>query len=64
MHLIFGVIVSLVVVTSFRLTTRISRVSLSLGAGKPVDVTFEPSGKVIVAEQGDLISDVIKKAKV
>jgi hypothetical protein len=43
--------------------SRLPRI-LSLHAGKPVDVTFTPSGKVIVAEQGDLIEVVAKKAGV
>lgn len=37
---------------------------VSLFASKPVDVSFEPSGKKIVAEQGDLIEAVAKKAGV
>lgn len=35
-----------------------------LFASKPVTITFEPSGKSIVAEQGALISDVAAKAGV
>ena len=35
-----------------------------LNAGKPVSVSFEPSGKSIIAEQNDLIGDVAKKAGV
>lgn len=37
-----------------------------LGAvwGKPVDVTFEPAGKTLVAEQGELIEAVAKRAGV
>lgn len=31
------------------------------GSGKPVEVTFQPSGKVIMAEQGDKIEDIAKK---
>lgn len=35
-----------------------------LAAGKPVTVTFEPSGKVITAEQGDNLAEVAARAKV
>ena len=35
-----------------------------INAGKPVDVTFQPAGKIITAEQGDLIKDVAVKAGV
>jgi ferredoxin len=35
-----------------------------LFAGKPVEVSFLPSGKTIIAEQGDLIETVAKKAGV
>mmetsp|Transcript_27494 Transcript_27494/g.27715 ORF Transcript_27494/g.27715 Transcript_27494/m.27715 type:complete len:124 (-) Transcript_27494:239-610(-) len=35
-----------------------------LRAGKPVDVTFEGTGKSIVAAQGDLLETVAKKAGV
>ncbi len=31
------------------------------GSGKTVEVKFEPSGKVVMAEQGDRIDDVAKK---
>ena len=33
-------------------------------AGKPVEVTFEPAGKTVIAEQGELIEAVAKKAGV
>ena len=33
-------------------------------AGKPVEVTFEPAGKTVIAEQGELIESVAKKAGV
>ena len=36
----------------------------SLHASKPVEVSFEPSGKNVVAEQGDLIEKVAKNAGV
>lgn len=36
----------------------------SLAAGKPVEITFEPSGKVVMAEQGDVIAEVAAKAGV
>ena len=32
------------------------------GNGKPVEITFEPAGKVAIAEQGDNLGDVAKKA--
>ena len=32
------------------------------GNGKPVEITFEPAGKVVMAEQGDNLGDVAKKA--
>lgn len=32
--------------------------------GKPVEVTFEPAGKMVIAEQGDLLEAVAKKAGV
>ena len=42
----------------------INKHNLQLNAGKPVSVSFEPSGKSIIAEQNELISDVAKKAGV
>jgi len=36
----------------------------TLTAVKPVTVSFEPSGKSIISEQGALIADVAKKAGV
>lgn len=36
----------------------------TLSAVKPVTVSFEPSGKSIISEQGALIADVSKKAGV
>lgn len=36
----------------------------TLSAVKPVTVSFEPSGKSIISEQGALIADVAKKAGV
>ena len=44
--------------------TSTQRSAVPLFASKPVDVSFEPSGKSIVAEQGDLIEAVAKKAGV
>ena len=32
------------------------------GNGKPVEITFEPAGKVVMAEQGDNLGEVAKKA--
>lgn len=34
------------------------------GNGKPVEIKFEPSGKVFMAEQNDKIEDIAKKAGV
>ena len=33
-------------------------------AGKPVEVMFEGSPKIIIAEQGELISEVAKRASI
>ena len=41
-----------------------SRLAPRVYAGKPVEVTFEPAGKTIIAEQGELIEAVAKKAGV
>ena len=38
--------------------------NLRVLASKPVDITFEPSGKKIIAEQGELIEQVARKAGV
>lgn len=43
---------------------RINKQYLKLNAGKPVNVSFEPSGKSIITEQNELIADVAKKAGV
>lgn len=42
----------------------VRRNAVVLNAGKPVDVTFEPAGKSIVAEQGELIEAVAKRAAI
>mmetsp|Transcript_5419 Transcript_5419/g.8177 ORF Transcript_5419/g.8177 Transcript_5419/m.8177 type:complete len:121 (+) Transcript_5419:107-469(+) len=47
----------------FSLNSRTSQRSVAM-MGKPVTVTFEPSGKVVEASQGDLIGAVAKKAGV
>jgi len=36
-------------------------ITILQGSGKPVEVTFTPANKVIMAEQGDKIEDIAKK---
>jgi ferredoxin len=51
-------------VTAFT-TTKIATLRIrTLLRGKPVEVKFEPSGKTIIAEQGETIESVAKKAGV
>jgi ferredoxin len=38
-----------------------SQLNILQGSGKPVEVTFTPANKVIMAEQGDKIEDIAKK---
>lgn len=67
--IVLGIIVLLAVVyasDAFRFTShsQLVRSSRLFGNGKPVEVSFEPSGKKVVAEQGDKLADVAKKAGV
>ena len=67
----FIFVIGLLVLTSYgvfsfrlnRITNVPSKSQLIIlqGSGKPVEVTFQPSGKVVMAEQGDKIEDIAKK---
>ena len=44
--------------------TTVKHTNFFLNAGKPVDITFEGTGKTLVAEQGERIDIVAKRAGV
>jgi len=73
--LVFVILVSAGLLDAFRTINNVDkcikfsssplvRSSTAKRVGKPVDVTFEPAGKIIGAEQGELIEAVAKRAGV